>query len=131
SILLGWPGRILQLFFLCTSILILYNIERTIRSSTGRMRWQIKFMALGVALLFAFRIYLSSQQLLFSTVDTGFVTTAAVALIAANLLFAIFLLRGSSLNVDVYLSTAAIQNSLTVTLVGIYLVSVGALAHVA
>ncbi len=131
SILLGWPGRALQFFFLCTSILILYNIERTIRSSTGRMRWQIKFMALGVALLFAFRIYLASQQLLFSTVDTGFVTTAGIALIAANLLFAVSLLRGSSLNVDVYLSTAGIQNSLTIVLAGIYLIAVGALAHAA
>ena len=131
SILLGWPGRALQFFFLCTSILILYNIERTIRSSTGRMRWQIKFMALGVALLFAFRIYLASQQMLFSTVDTGFVTTAGVALIAANLLFALSLLRGSSLNVDVYLSTSGIQNSLTIILAGIYLIVVGALAHAA
>jgi putative PEP-CTERM system histidine kinase len=131
SILLGWPGRTLQMFFLSVSILILFNLEQTIRSSVGRMRWQIKFMALGVGLLFGVRIYLAGQALLFSTVDTGSVTTNAVALIAANLLFALSLYRGSCLSVDVYLSTAAIQNSLIVVLVGIYLLSVGLLAHAA
>ena len=125
------PDAFCRSFSCVCSLLILFNLERTVRSSTGRMRWQIKFMALGVGLLFALRIYMASQQLLFSTVDTGFVTTNGVALIAANLLFAISLLRGNSLNVDVYLSTTAIQNSLTIILVGIYLLAVGVLAHVA
>jgi hypothetical protein len=40
-----WPGRALKLVVLMAAILILFNLERTIRSSTGRMRWQIKFMA--------------------------------------------------------------------------------------
>jgi putative PEP-CTERM system histidine kinase len=131
SILLGWPGRAVQGFILCVSVLILFNLERTVRSSTGRMRWQIKFMALGVGGLFALRIYLASQQLLFSTVDTGLVTIHGIALIAANLLFAVSLLRGSSLNVDVYLSTAALQNSLTIVLAGVYLIAVGVLARAA
>ncbi len=129
SIGLGWPGRVLQLFFLTASVLILFNLERTIRSSTGRMRWQIKFMALGVAGLFALRIYLVSQSLLYSNVDTGFETINSLALIAANVLFALSLLRGHSLNADIYLSTATIQNSLTIVFVGIYLLSVGLLAR--
>ncbi len=131
SLLLGWPGLVLQCFFICVSVLILFNLERTIRSSGGRMRWQIKFMVLGVGLLFATRIYVASQQLLFSTVDSGFVTTRGMALIAANLLFAMSLLRGSLLDVDVYLSTAAIRNSLVILLSGIYLLAVGALARAA
>ncbi len=129
SILLGWPGRVMQLFMLVASVLILLNLERTIRSSTGRLRWQIKFTILGVAGLFALRLYVSSQRLLYSTIDTGFVTTNGVALVAASLLFAVSLWRGNSLNVDVYLSTSTIQNSLTIIFVGIYLLAVGALAR--
>ena len=131
SILLGWPGRATQVFFIIVSVLILFNLERTVRSSTGRMRWQIKFILLGTGALFALRIYVSSQSLLFSTIDTAFGTAMGLALIAANLFFALSLLRGSSLNVDVYLSSAAIRNSLTVIVVGIYLLSVGVLAHLA
>src|SRR4030095_3486920 len=105
------------------------NLERTIRSSTGRMRWQIKFMALGVGGLFALRVYLASQELLFARLDTGLGPVSSVALLAANVLFTLSLVRGSSLTVDVYLSTAAIRNSLTIVLAGVYLLAVGLLAH--
>src|SRR5262245_45463216 len=70
SIPLGWSGRALQFFFLIMCVLILFNLERTVRSSTGRIRWQIKFMVLGIGGLFALRIYLASQALLFSELDT-------------------------------------------------------------
>jgi putative PEP-CTERM system histidine kinase len=129
AVLLGWPGRALQFFSLLTSILIVFNLERTIRSSTGRMRWQIKFLALGVGGLFALRIYFASQALLFYRIDEGFAAINAVALIAANILLTLSLTRGHSLNVDVYLSKAAIENSLTIILAGIYLLSVGVMAH--
>jgi putative PEP-CTERM system histidine kinase len=112
------------------AILILFNLERTIRSSTGRMRWQIKFMALGVGGLFALRVYLYSQELLFKRVDTGLGSLSAVALLVANVLFTLSLVRGRSMNVDVYLSTTTIQNSLTIVLAGIYLLVVGLMAHV-
>ena len=126
---LARPGHALALFVLVTSILILFNLERTIRSSTGRVRWQIKFMALGVGGLFALRVYLASQDLLFSRLDTGIGSVSSVALVAANVLFALSLIRGSSLSVDVYLSTAAIRNSLTIVLAGVYLLVVGVLAN--
>lgn len=127
---MDWAGQGLKLVGLVTSILILFNLERTIRSSTGRMRWQIKFMALGVGGLFALRVYLYSQEILFSRIDTGLGSLASVGLLAANVLFTLSLVRGRSLNVDVYLSSAAIQNSLTIILAGVYLLAVGVLAHV-
>ena len=129
SLPLGWGGQALELFVLVTSILILFNLERTIRSSTGRMRWQIKFLALGVGGLFALRVYLSSQELLYQRIDTGLGAVSAVALLAANLLFTLSLIRGRSLSVDVYLSTTAIRNSLTIILAGVYLLAVGLLGH--
>jgi putative PEP-CTERM system histidine kinase len=128
---LNWPGYALEIYVLCLYILILFNLEQTIRSATGRLRWQIKFMVLGVGGLFALRIYLSSQALLYSTIDSGLGTMCAIALIAANCLFAFSLARGSLLNVEVYLSTAAIQNSITIILCGIYLLGVGVLARLA
>jgi hypothetical protein len=127
---MDWPGRVVKLVVLMAAILILFNLERTIRSSTGRMRWQIKFMALGVGGLFALRVYLYSQELLFKRVDTGLGSLSAVALLAADVLFTLSLIRGRSLNVDVYLSTTTIQNSLTIVLAGVYLLVVGLMAHV-
>jgi putative PEP-CTERM system histidine kinase len=125
----GWSGMVLEYYILIISVLIVFNIERIIRSSIGRTRWQLKFMALGIGGLFALRIYSGSQSILFSTLDTSFGTTSAMALLAANLLFAFSFARGRSLDVDVYFSRATIQNSLTILLAGVYLLSVGVLAH--
>jgi len=128
---IGWAGRTLDVVKLVMAILILFNLERTVRSSRGRMRWQIKFMALGVGGLFALRIFLISQTLLYNRIDAGLGPVYAVALLAANLMFAASLARGRSLNVDVYLSTATIHNSLTIVLSGVYLLVVGLLAFLA
>jgi putative PEP-CTERM system histidine kinase len=130
TIPLSAQGKLLEIFFLCASVLILFNLERTVRSSIGRMRWQIKFMALGVGGLFALRLYLASQSLLYSALDTGYGPIHAFSMLAACVLFAISLTRGRSLNVDVYLSAATIQNSLTIILAGFYLLAVGVLARV-
>ena len=126
---LGWSGKAIQYYILIVSVLIVFNMERILRSSIGRTRWQMKFMALGIGGLFALRIYLSSQAILFSNLDSRFGTTRALALLAANLLFAFSFSRGSSLEVNVYFSRATIQNSLTIILAGIYLLFVGALAQ--
>jgi putative PEP-CTERM system histidine kinase len=126
---LGWSGKAFQYYILIVSVLIVFNMERILRSSIGRTRWQMKFLALGIAGLFALRIYICSQTILFSNLDTRFGTTRALALLAANLLFAFSFSRGSSLEVEVYFSRATIQNSLTIILAGIYLLSVGALAQ--
>ena len=52
---LDWAGYLFYLFFLIIAVLILVNLERTLRSSTGSARWQIKFMVLGIGSLFACR----------------------------------------------------------------------------
>ena len=46
--------------------MILNNLEKTFRSTVGTMRWRIKFVVLGLAVIFAGRIYTLSQDLLFS-----------------------------------------------------------------
>src|SRR4029434_682191 len=97
---LGWSGRAFFLVFLLSAILILANLERTVRASTGRMRWQIKFMVLGIGGLFALRIYISSQALLFSTQDTALGPMHAVALLAAAVLLIRSLFRAQFLNAD-------------------------------
>src|SRR5690606_16249223 len=79
----------------------------------------------------ALRVYLSSQALLFSRVDTGLETLSAASLIAAGALTAVSLARGRPMSVSLYLSTATIRRSLTVLLAGTYLLSVGVLAWLA
>ena len=39
------------------TVLILMNLERTFRSAVGTMRWRIKFIVLGLGIVFGARIY--------------------------------------------------------------------------
>ena len=68
---LGWAGIVLYAFLLIGSILVLTNLERTFRAAVGTMRWRIKFMVLGVGVLFAVRIYTTSQALPRPTSEEG------------------------------------------------------------
>jgi hypothetical protein len=94
------------------------------------MRWQIKFMILGLGSLFAVRIYTASQVLLFSTVDITLEAVNAGTLIMADALIIFSLVRARLLTIDIYLSQGFLYNSITVLVVGIYLLLVGVLAKV-
>jgi len=128
---IGWSGYIFHLIFLMSGILILMNLERTLRNSSGRMRWQIKFMVLGIGGLFAVRIYTVSQTLLFRSLNLNLEIVNIGALIVANILILKALFRARLFNVDFYLSHSFLYNSFTVLFVGIYLFSVGVIAKVA
>jgi putative PEP-CTERM system histidine kinase len=125
---LGPYGTSLYLSILLASILILMNLERTFRASVGTMRWRIKFMILGLGVLFTVRAYVSSQSLLFHATDLSFDTLNTGALLVACLLILRSVFRTRHFEVHVYPSQAVLQNSLTVMLAGLYLVIVGALA---
>ncbi len=127
---LGWPGMALSLLFLLGCILVLANLEWTLRASVGTMRWRIKFMIVGLGILFAVRAYTSSQNVLFGMVDLSWGSVDSGALLLAALLILRSLLRAGHFDVSVYPSQSVLYNSLTVLLAGIYLFVVAVFAKV-
>jgi putative PEP-CTERM system histidine kinase len=126
----GWSGYALYLFCLIGAVLVLMNLERTLRYSVGHTRWQVKFLFLGLASIFGARIYTGSQILLFSLLEAEMQTVNMGALLIANLLMARSLARTRLFKFDFYLSHTVLYNSVTVLLVGIYFISVGVVAKV-
>jgi putative PEP-CTERM system histidine kinase len=94
------------------------------------MRWQIKFILLGLGSLFAAQIYTDSQVLLFSSTNRRLNLFASSAVVVANALIINSFIRHRFLSVDIYLSRTVVHNSLAVLLVGGYLFTVGALTKV-
>lgn len=127
---LGWPGYAVQVFLLLGAVLILMNLEKTLRASSGSMRWGIKFVTLGVGGAYAATIYTSSQALLFSALDTALQVITSGALLVAALLISTSLLRTRLLELDLYFSPSLIYRSLTIVFVGAYLLAVGVIAQV-
>ena len=130
ALALGLAGYLFTLLFLIGMVLALVNLERTYRAAVGTMRWRIKFMVLGLGVIFAVRFCTSSQMLLSHTIDTRFQVVDAGALFIGCLLMLRSQFRAGHFDLDVYPSRSLLQNSLTVLLAGIYLLVIGILARV-
>src|SRR5437867_4240102 len=123
-------AKILNGFQLIAAVVILMNLEKTFRSAVGTMQWRIKFLVIGLGIVFGARIYTLSQVLLFSGGAPPLNDVDTVALMIGCSLIVVAFVRSSFDEIDVYPSHAALRTSLTVLLVGAYLFVVGVLAQV-
>ena len=121
-------GSALCIFSLLTAVVVLVNLEASLRASMGRKRWQIKFMILGVGSIFAVYVYTMNQAMLFATITPIMQTVDSFAVVLADVLIGISLVRHRLGSTQVSLSPTTLANSLTVLLVGVYLLVVGVLA---
>jgi putative PEP-CTERM system histidine kinase len=127
---LGEPAKILDVVLLISMVLILMNIERTFRAAVGTMRWRIKFLILGLGVIFSSRIYTQSQALLFSEYSPSQLSVEAMALLIGCALICVAYVRSGFSEIDVYPSRAVLHTSVTVLLTGAYLFVVGVLAQI-
>ena len=123
-------GKILNALLLVGSLLILANLERTFRAAVGTMQWRIKFLVLGVGIIFGARIYTRCQALLFSGHTLGLLDIESGALLIGCMLIAIGYRRRGFGAIDVYPSRAFLHTSFTVLFTGAYLFAVGVLAQI-
>jgi len=128
AISLGPPALVLEGLELVASVILLMNLERTFRASTGTMRWRVKFMVTGTGLLFVIRIYTVAQELIFHRYDPALNNFNAVALVVALIPILRSFFRSGPRDLEVYPSHRVLQGSLTLVLAGSYLVVVGLLA---
>jgi putative PEP-CTERM system histidine kinase len=132
----GWglrfnePAKILNVLILISTVLVLTNIERTFRAAVGTMRWRIKFLVLGLAVIFGACIYTRSQALLFSDYSPSQLSVEATALLIGCVLITAAYVRSGFGEIDVYPSRAVLHTSITVLLTGAYLFVVGVLAQI-
>ncbi len=124
------PTKILNVVLLISTVLILMNIERTFRAAVGTMRWRIKFLVLGLGVIFGTRIYTQSQALLFSEYSPSQLSIEATSLLIGCALIALAYLRTGFSEIDVYPSRAVLHTSVTVPGTGAYLFVVGVLAQI-
>jgi len=122
-------GKAWAITMLLITLAILINFEKTFRASVGMARWRIKYLILGVALIFGVRVYILSQMLLFSGYGPEFANLMLVALLLGCVLIGVGQLRSSFREFDIYPSRAMLQGSATVILAGVYFVIVGILAQ--
>jgi len=127
---LGGIGKAFYIFFLLGTVTVVANLEHTIRQSAGDQRAKIRSLILGVGGLFVFVIFTTSLTLLFSQISLSMLPVNSSAFIVCNALIAFSLVRHRLMDVNLYISRFVIYNSLTLIVVGVYLVLVGLVTQV-
>jgi len=124
-------GYAFQVCLLTLTILILLNLEKTLRTSQGRIRWQIKFMIFGLGLFWGARIFTLSQAILYRLIDLSLDIFNGAALLIACFLITKSLLRSRrELPAAFYVSQTFLFQSFTLLFAGVYLLAVGVVARV-
>ena len=126
------PGPVtttLNAIVLTGMVLIVTNLEQTFRSAIGTMRWRIKFVIIGLVIVFAARLYVRAQAILFSAPDIAFWSIESSALLVGCVSLAVAYARTRLAESDVYPSLAVVRSSFTVIVVGAYLFVVGVVAQ--
>ena len=59
-------GKAFHALLLLATVWILVNLEQTFRAAVGTARWRMKFVVVGLAVVFGVRLYAHSQAMLFS-----------------------------------------------------------------
>lgn len=128
-LLLGPIGRYFYIFLLLGNLINLIHLENTLRFSIGYRRRQIRYVIIGVGAILAFWIYLASKALLFSFLDASYIPITSVVVLISCGLVSFTVVRHRLLDVDIFISRYVIYNSLTMLLVGAYLLFVGLVAQ--
>ena len=129
---LGPVGYVSGLFLLIVSVLVLANLEQFLRSSTETVRWELKFLFLGIAAVYASIIYMGSHVLLFPPRSGLFLINAiglfhSVFLISCGLVA--YAWRRGSGKTRIAVSHGAIYSSITLLSVGVYLIASSLIAR--
>lgn len=122
-------AKTLNCFQLVAAVIILMNLEKTFRAAVGTMQWRIKFIVIGLGIVFGASIYTMSQALLFSKDVLVLSDVDSVALLIGCVLIVTGFFRSGFGEIDVYPSHAALRTSLTFVFAGAYLFVVGVLAQ--
>ena len=125
----GQAGRALNVLYLIAMVMVLSNFEKTFRSTVGTMRWRIKYVVLGLGVIFAARIYTLSQDLLYSHYDLTLINIETGALLIGCAMMTVGYFRSGIGEIDVYPSRSVLQGTVTVLLAGGYLFAIGLLAQ--
>jgi putative PEP-CTERM system histidine kinase len=124
----GPVASLVNALLLVALVLSLVNLEQTFRAAVGTMRWRIKYVVLALVVILGTRIYISSQVILFSSPDLALWSVKSAALLIGCVFLTIAYTRTGWREIDVHPSYAVLRSSVTVIIVGGYLMAVGLLA---
>ncbi|HKN88284.1 MAG TPA: hypothetical protein VJV04_15575, partial [Nitrospiraceae bacterium] len=127
KVVLGIIGRVDYIFIVFTLALGLAQLELILRGAREPLRYQLKFIVIGLGAFGGYRIYESSQLLLFPIWQPDdAVAESVVTLISIGLVvYGLRRVHLQELKAKVYVAPQVLYGSVTFLIVGLYLFAVG------
>ena len=131
-VVLGPLGQVAYVFILVALVVGLAQIEQILRVTRDPVRWQLKFVLIGLGGLAGYEIYEASQFLLVPAWRVEHAVVGGLAALISVGLIAYGLGRRRLLDIKtkVYISPQFLYGSLTFIVVGLYLVAIGVIAGI-
>ena len=121
---LGEAGYWFYMGLMLYCVLALINLETTFSATTGSSRWRIKFEFIGLVSILSVLIFYFSQGLLYRIINMNLMPIRSGIFIIASLLIGYSkVFRGN--DVKVLVSRYVLYRSLTLLIVGFYLITLG------
>ena len=130
-VFLGPAGRWLLVYLLASLVFLLFGIEATVRAAGRTVLRRIRFAFVGLAAASVYCIYVVSTSLLYSVVRVPLLAAGAVPILAAAGLSSYSVVRGRLNDSTVRVGRPVFYTSVTVVLVGVYLLALGGLGAAA
>ncbi len=118
-----------NIFLLLSLIVIAANIEQTARSADRSRQGRMKYFLLGLFTIIALEIYQLTQVILYASAQEWIAPLFSSATLIGCGLMTFALVRHRLFEVNVFLSRYVVYNSLTIILVGAYLLGMGLAAQ--
>ena len=122
-------GKAFHAAFLAGLALVLLHTENLYRQADGKTRHRIKFLVVGIFAAFTSQIVMVSYTLLYGVLHPWYPPLSALGFLTGEVCIAFSLVRHRLLQVDIFVSRYVVYRSLTLALVGGYLIVLGGLAE--
>ena len=122
-------GVTFNLLLMLYVIAAVVNLEATFRSSSDAERWQIKYTLIGVFAILAMNIFYYSHALLYRSINMNMFPVKTGIVLMSALLIGFSLMRREVMNVQLSVSRKVFYRSLSIFIVGFYLLGVGMLGQ--
>jgi putative PEP-CTERM system histidine kinase len=122
---LGNTGYVFNLLLLLYSVVSIINLETTLRSSSGVNKWQIKYTVMGAGGIIAFNIFYYSYALLYRSINMDLLPVRDGIVLVSNMVIGFSILRHKAMDVEVAISRNILFRSLSIFIVGFYLLGLG------
>lgn len=110
--------------WLVMPLIALLLIEQVLRQSTTNERWVIKYLCIGVALIFGFDFLMYADALLYKRINPIFWEARGFVVLMAMPMIAVAIARNPGYDIRIHVSRDAVFHSATIVGAGLYLLLV-------